>query len=322
MNYRALGATGISVSEIGFGTWGIGGITEGATSYGETDDAVSLRALARALELGMNFYDTSNIYGHEGHAETLLGKAFGGRREKIVLATKVGCVKHGGPYDISTPYIRTCLDGSLRRLATDHVDVYQLHSVPLDLARKTPECFEALRELKREGKIRAIGYSVKNPSDAQAAIEEFGVDVVQLNFNMMDQRALTEGIFDIARTHGTGIIVRTPFAFGFLTGKVAGTDFDPRDHRSAWSPEQLARWKESPDVFSPVNDIGVYTPAQFALKFCVAFPEVSTVVAGMLTEKEAEENAAASDLASLTNEQIAMIRKIREENTFFVSENK
>ncbi|MBI2278858.1 MAG: aldo/keto reductase [Candidatus Brennerbacteria bacterium] len=322
MNYRTLGATGISVSEIGFGTWGIGGLTEGATSYGETDDAVSLRALARALELGMNFYDTSNIYGHEGHAEALLGEAFGNQRERVVLATKVGCVKHGGPYDVSPSYIRSCLEASLRRLKTDYVDVYQLHSVPLELVRETPECFATLRELKKEGKIRAIGYSVKNPSDAKTAIEEFGVDVVQLNFNMMDQRALTEGIFDVARVRGVGIIVRTPFAFGFLTGKVTDTQFDSRDHRSVWSPAQLARWRESPNVFSPVNDKGIYTPAQFALKFCVAFPEVSTVVAGMLTETQAEENATASDLPPLTAAQLAAIRKIREVNTFFVSEKK
>jgi len=191
----------------------------------------------------------------------------------------------------------------------------------MELARRSPECFETMRELKREGSIRAIGYSVKNPGEAREAIEEFGVDVVQLNFNMMDQRALTEGVFDVARAYRAGVIIRTPFCFGFLTGTISDTQFHPRDHRSQWSERQIARWKESPDVFSIVDPEGVYTPAQLALRFCVAFPEVSTVVAGMLTEKEVIENTAEGDLPPLSETQIAQIRKIREENTFFVSEN-
>jgi len=320
MKYRQLGKTGISVSEIGFGTWGIGGITEGATSYGETDDTESLRALARAMENGINFYDTSNTYGY-GHAEELLGQAFSASREKVIIATKVGSVKHGGPYDVSPSYIRACLEDSLRRLKSSYIDVYLFHSVPLELVRATPGCLETLKDLKKEGKIRVFGYSVKNPADAVTAIKEFGMEVIQINFNMIDQRALTSGVFAAARAQGTGIIIRTPFCFGFLTDTITDTQFDSRDHRSAWPNEQLQRWQEAPKSFSLSDPIKRYTPAQLALKFCIGFPDVSTVVPGMLTNKEVDENSAASDLPALTAEQLKMIEKINRDNIFFVNKN-
>lgn len=316
MKDRQLGKTGISVSEIGFGTWGIGGATEGATSYGETDDKESLRALIHALQRGISFYDTANIYG-DGHAEELLGEAFGSDRGKVIIATKVGFVKHGGPHNVSPSYIRECLEDSLRRLKSDYVDVYQLHSVPPELVRAEPACLDTMKELKKEGKIRAFGYSVKNPVDALLVMEEFGVDAVQVNFNMTDQRVLQEGIFDAARAQGVGVIARTPLCFGFLTGAV-DTNFDPKDHRSVWSSEQIARWKEAPNVFSSIDREKEYTLAQFALKFCLSHPEVSTVIPGMLTVKEVEENALTSDLPSLTTEQLEMIEKVSRENTFFV----
>lgn len=316
MQYRQLGNTGISVSEIGFGTWGIGGLTEGATSYGETDDKVSLRALARAMELGVNFYDTSNTYGY-GHAEELLGRAFGAHREKVIIGTKVGSVRHNGPYDVSPSYIRACLEDSLRCLKTDYVDLYQFHSVPLELVRSTRECLETMRDLKKEGKIRAFGYSVKNPADAIAAIQEFGAEVVQVNFNMIDNRALALGVFEVARKYGVGVIARTPFCFGFLTGTITDINFNARDHRSAWPREQLARWKEAPRAFSPVDPEKKYKLAELALKFCISFPEVSAVIPGILTGKQVEENVVASDLPPLTAEQLAMIEKINRENIFF-----
>jgi aryl-alcohol dehydrogenase-like predicted oxidoreductase len=126
MKYRPLGRTGLSVSEIGFGCWGLGGVTPGATSYGEVDDAASLKALHRALDLGITFYDTSNLYG-DGHSEELLGEAFTGRRDKVVIATKAG----RSTYDTEayTPAeLRRSVEASLRRLRSDYVDVVQVHS--------------------------------------------------------------------------------------------------------------------------------------------------------------------------------------------------
>jgi len=317
MHYRLLGKTGIEVSEIGFGTWGIGGATEGATSYGDTDDQESRAALLRARERGINFFDTANIYGN-GHSEELLGEAFKGVREKVVIATKAGFTKHGGPHDVSVPYIRTCLEDSLRRLQTDYVDLYQLHSVPVELVRESSEVLELMQDLKREGKIRAFGYSVKTPREAAIAIGEFGAEVVQVNFNMIDQRAITDGVFDAIRESGAGFIARTPLCFGFLTGAISDTDFSPKDHRSSWSKEQLERWKSAPNVFSFIDSSGIYTPAQLALKFCLSFPEVSVAIPGMLSVGEVEENSNVSDLPSLSEVQLADIENISKQTKFFL----
>ncbi|MFH1162116.1 MAG: aldo/keto reductase [Candidatus Jorgensenbacteria bacterium] len=315
MKYRQLGKTGILVSEIGFGTWGIGGLTEGATSYGKTDDEESLRALAYAFEKGITFYDTANIYGR---AEELLGKAFGKRRDKVIIATKIGFEKHGGPHNVSPAHIRASLEESLKSLGSDYVDVLQFHSVPLELVRRENGCMETMADLKKEGKIRAIGYSVKDPAAALVAMNEFNVDAVQVNFNMIDQRVLTAGVLDAARERGTGIIARTPFCFGFLTGAITDTRFGVNDHRSTWPSEQLIRWKEAPAKFSLVDQESQYTPSQLALLFCIAFPEVSTVIPGMLTTGEVEENSAVSDLRPLSSKQVEAIKKICRESDFFI----
>ncbi len=317
MHYRSLGRTGIEVSEIGFGTWGIGGATEGATSYGDTNDADSLRALLRARELGITFYDTANIYGN-GHSEELLGEAFGKDRESVVIASKAGFTKHGGPHDVSVPYVRQCLEDSLRRLKTEYVDLYQLHSVPVETVRSSPETLRLMEDLKREGKVRVFGYSVKNPSEAHVAINEFGAEVVQVNFNMIDQRAITEGVFETIQKSGAGFIARTPLCFGFLTGALSDTNFSPKDHRSTWSPEQLARWKGAPNVFSFIDPTNTYTPVQLALKFCLSFSEVSLAIPGMLSTHEVEENSAVSDLPPLSDSQIADIEKVCKQTKFFV----
>jgi aryl-alcohol dehydrogenase-like predicted oxidoreductase len=317
MNYRPLGKTGITVSEIGFGAWGIGGETaDGANSYGKTDDAESKRALERAFELGITLYDTSNIYGY-GHSEELLGEVFRGRREKIVIASKVGFTKHNGPHDISPAYMRKCLEESLRRLRTDYVDVYQLHSPPLDLIERMPEALEELRKMKGEGKIRAIGISVKNPGDGVAAIEKCHFESVQVNFNMIDQRAWEAGVFDSAEKHGAGVIARTPLAFGFLTGLIKDLHFDLRDHRSAWPERQLKLWAEAPEAFAPLREKNGWTPIQLALKFCVSFDAVSAVIPGILHPGEAEENAKISDLPRLTKEELAAAAEIYRTHEFF-----
>ena len=318
MNYRKLGKTGITVSEIGFGAWGIGGETQdGANSYGKTDDTESKRALEKAFERGITFYDTSNIYGY-GHSEELLGEVFGARRDKVVIAGKAGFTRHDGPHDISPAYLRKCLEESLRRLKTDHFDVYQLHSPPIDLIEKTPEAIEELKKMKAEGKIRAIGISVKSPGDGVAAIEEYGFESLQVNFNLIDQRALASGLFDAAIKNGTGIIARTPLAFGFLTGTIKDLHFPEHDHRSRWSEAQLKRWAEAPELFSFLNEGKGWTPTQLALKFCISFDAVSAVIPGILHPGEAEENAKASDLPPFSKEEIEKAIKVYKSHEFFV----
>lgn len=317
MHYRKLGKTDIEVSEIGFGSWGIGGETsDGANSYGKTDDTESVRSLEKAFEKGINFIDTSNIYGY-GHSEELIGQTFRDRRDKIVIASKAGFVKHGGPHDLRGSFIRECLEGTLRRLQTDYVDLYQLHSPPIDLLRDTPEAIETMLALKKEGKIRAFGISVKNPQDGVLAIREFGAEVIQVNFNMIDQRALEAGVFDEAAKAGVGVIARTPLAFGFLSGAIKSFDFSAGDHRSSWPEGQLKRWADAPDLFSFINRDPARTPTQLALQFCLGFPGVSSVIPGILHPHEAEENAAASDRSPLTAEELAAVELVYKQHTFF-----
>lgn len=320
MRYRKLGKTGILVSEIGFGTWGIGGVTDGATSYGETNDIESTASLLKARDLGITFYDTANIYGN-GHSEELLGETFSGSRDGVVIATKVGFTKHGGPHDVSVPYVKKCLEDSLRRLKSDYVDLYQLHSVPPDLVRSSPEILDFMKTLKQEGKIRAFGYSVKSPQEARIAIEEFGADVVQVNFNMVDQRAITSGVFDVVRSSGAGFIARTPLCFGFLTGAIQDIQFSSQDHRSSWSQAQLERWKTAPDVFSFIDPEKKYTPAQLALKFCLSFDGVSTAIPGMLSVREVQENSQVSNLPELTDKQLKEIEEVCSQTKFFLEKS-
>lgn len=318
MKYRLLGKTGINVSEVGFGTWGIGGATpDGANSYGATDDKESVRALEEAISLGINFFDTSNIYGY-GHAETLLGETFGpSRRDKVIIATKVGFVKHGGPHDITPSYIRKCLEESLHRLRSDYVDLYQLHSPPIELLERTPEAVEELKTLKKEGKIRAYGFSVKNPQDGIVAIEKYGFETVQVNFNMIDERALECGLMDSASKNGAGIIARTPFAFGFLTGMITDVNFPPDDHRSTWPEKQLKMWLNAPALFAPINEGKKRTLAELALQFCLSFPSVSSVIPGILHPSEAKINAHASVIPPLTDEEREAVIAIYKQHEFF-----
>lgn len=317
MKYRSLGNTGLQVSEIGFGTWGIGGATsDGPNSYSSTDDKVSLTALHRALEVGINFYDTSNIYGY-GHAEELLAQAFKGKRDKVVIASKVGFVKHGGPWQLDEAYVRGELEKTLKRLNSDYVDLYQIHSPPISMLQEHPEYVETFRQLKKEGKIRAFGFSAKSPTDAIIAINDFGFETVQVNFSLIDQRAIESGLLDLAREKKIGVIARTPFCFGFLTDTITDLNFPKDDHRSVWPKAQLELWAKAPKLFAFLKEGKGWTSAQAALKFCLAPEAISSVIPGILTPEQAEINASASDLVPLTAGEVEKAKKVYSTNTFF-----
>lgn len=317
MKYRELGNTGIKVSEIGFGTWGIGGITDdGPNSYGDINDETSLKAFERALDVGINFFDTSNIYGY-GHAEELLARAFSKVRNKVVIAGKVGLVKHGGPWKIDPKYVRVELEKTLIRLGTDYIDLYQVHSPPIKIFQENPEYVETFRELKKEGKIRAYGYSVKHPDEGVIAIKDFGFEVIQVNFSLIDQRAIEVGLFDLALEKRIGIIARTPFSFGFLTGTITDLDFPESDHRSVWPKAQLELWARAPKLFESLCEGKEWSAVDLALGFCLSFEAISTVIPGILTPEQAEENARASSFPRLTDEEIKKAIEIYKSNTFF-----
>jgi len=320
MRTRKLGSTGLRVSEIGFGAWGIGGNAGGAIAYGPTDDAQSIRALQAACERGINFFDTADLYGF-GHSETVLGRALAGRRRgEVVLASKVGMVDADGRLDFSPAHLREALHRTLERLRTDYLDLYQLHGAPLEMLRRDSGPLEALEAFRREGKIRAFGLSARSPDEALAAVRELGLACLQVNFNLVDQRARENGLFALCAERNVGVIVRTPLCFGFLAGKVdAATVFDPADHRNRWSAEQRQRWADAVRLFfAGLGDRERQTPAQLALRFCLSFPAVSSVIPGMLTTAEVEENTRASDIGPLAPDDLDRFAGIYRSGEFFV----
>src|SRR5437870_12761822 len=225
MNYRELGRTGWKVSEISFGAWAIGG------AWGETDDRESLAALHRAVDLGVNFFDTADVYG-DGRSERLLAQLKRERSEEIIIATKAG--RRLAPH-VASGYNRENLsvfiERSLKNLETDALDLLQLHCPPTDVYYN-PELFAALDDFVRQGKIRYYGVSVEKVEEALKAIEYPGVQTVQIIFNLFRQRP-AELFFVEARRRDVGVIVRVPLASGLLTGKFGReTTFEPDDHRA------------------------------------------------------------------------------------------
>jgi aryl-alcohol dehydrogenase-like predicted oxidoreductase len=318
MKYRALGRTGMLVSEVGFGAWGIGGRTAGQTSYGDTDDRTSLAALSQALDHGITFFDTSSAYG-DGHSEELIGQAFHAQRERVVLATKAGYESWDRPPDFSAAAVVASAEASLRRLRTDYIDVFQIHNAPID-ALRAEELLAALQGLRKAGKIRAWGASTKSPADSIEAVRGLDVAVVQVNFNMMDVRAVTSGLMAEATTRGVAVIARTPLCFGFLSGAIGrDTAFLPGDHRLGWPREQLDNWIEGArDLLGVVTAEPGPQAVQSALRFCLSFPAISTVIPGILTPAEAGENARASDLGALPAKALDAVLEINRRRNFFV----
>jgi len=299
MEYRKFGRTDLTVSVIGFGAWGIGGPTlVGSTpiGWGNVDDDVSIRALHRARELGVTFFDTADFYGL-GHSEELIGRAFGGSRE-IVIATKVGHrIGPAGEFlaDYSREYIVEACERSLKRLRRETIDYYQLHSARV-AQLSTGEPAEAMERLRRAGKIRYWGVSLNTFQPAPEAdflMERHLGDGLQLVWNILNQRALP--IIRRAGMAGLGVIARMPLQFGLLTGKfTSATSFSTNDHRSfRLTPAIL---NSSLAVLEPVwktaESLGI-SRTELALRFCAGVPEISTIIPGIKTPAQAEENCGA-----------------------------
>jgi aryl-alcohol dehydrogenase-like predicted oxidoreductase len=318
VKYRPLGQTGLTVSEIGFGAWGIGGRTSGTTSYGDTDDRTSLAALDRALDCGITFFDTSAAYG-DGHSEVLIGQAFAGRRDKVMVATKAGYDSWDRRPDFSANAVVASTERSLARLRSDYVDLLQLHNPPAE-ALGDERLREALARLQGAGKVRAWGVSAKSPAEAIEALTAFGAPVVQANFNMMDVRAIDSGLLAEAERRGAGFIGRTPLCFGFLSGTITRqTAFPDGDHRLGWSRAQLENWIDGTgELLAAIGARPGRDGAQAALRFCLAQPALSSTIPGILTAAEAEENAAASGLGLLPPSAVAAVLDINRRRQFFV----
>jgi aryl-alcohol dehydrogenase-like predicted oxidoreductase len=318
MNYCSLGKTSIQISEIGFGAWGIGGMTPGASSYGPTDDDTSCRALSCALDNGITFYDTSNAYG-DGHSERLIGTTFNKTRDQVIIATKVGLLKYGVPLNFSTQAITTSLNQSLGRLKTDYVDLLQLHNPPPDVMENGDKILDCIDRLKSEGKIRAFGVSAQTPEHGLLAIKYLKPEALQVNFNMLDRRAVECGLMELAQGTQTSLVARTPLCFGFLSGTIVkNTQFESWDHRSRWPQEQVNAWVEGAEALLDCRKHEpIQTKPQFAMRFCLSFPQISTVIPGMMTEKEVLDNIRVSKLGPLTAVEMESLDKVYQENNSF-----
>lgn len=310
MQSRRLGKTGREVSEIGFGAWAIGG------SWGETDDDMSLAAMAAAVDAGVTFFDTADVYG-DGHSERLIATLLRERSEPLVVATKFG---RRAPLEVEQytyENLRSWLERSRENLGVDAIDLVQLHCPPWE-TYYTPAVFEACDRLVEEGLVRAYGVSVEKVEEALKAIEYPGVSTVQIIFNIFRQRP-AELCFEQARLRDVGVIVRVPLASGLLTGKFGrDTTFAPDDHRAfnrhgeqfdvgeTFAGVDFERGLEVVEELRALVPEGV-TLAQLALRWILGFEAVSTVIPGAKTPEQARANAAAADLPALPEDSLRTI---------------
>jgi aryl-alcohol dehydrogenase-like predicted oxidoreductase len=299
MRYRNLGNTGLQVSEIGFGAWAIGG-----TWWGPQDDEDSRLALHQALDMGCNFIDTAWVYG-DGHSERLIGSVLKERGERPVVATKVPPQNWNWENPPGTPlqeafseaWVNQKAEESLRNLGTDCLDVLQLHTWLKDWNQQADPLLETMARLKRNGKIRAFGISLrdKGSDEANDLIRWRQVDTLQIFFNLLYQEPLWK-VFPLAKEYGVGVIARVPLAFGALSGRFnSKTRFIGDDHRrNLYQGEGLLTTLKKVDKLKFLST-KTMPLAEAALKWTLAYPEVSTSIPGIRNLKQAQLNCLAGE---------------------------
>ncbi len=311
MKYRTLGRTELQVSEIGFGAWAIGGNDFG-NSYGSTDDRNSVQAVLKAVDMGCNFFDTADVYGH-GRSESILGYALKDVREKVCIATKVGGDFYHGPtkMNFSSEYITFALEESLKRLQTDYIDLYQLHNPILAMIHEG-SIFEVMEGLKKQGKIRLYGVSIHDPQEGIEVLRLGKLDTIQVVYNIFYQEPAKE-LFPLATEKNIGIIVREPLANGFLVAKYRKESiFEEGDIRHYWRREMIEARVEAANALKNFLAHNGRTLAQASLKFVLAEPAVSVTIPGAKTATQVEENLGASELSDLTDHEMnELIRAFR-----------
>lgn len=303
MNYRKLGKTGWDVSEISFGAWAIGG------TWGTVNDEESLKALNKAVDLGINFFDTADVYG-DGRSERLLAQLKKERSEEIFIATKAGRKLNPHTADgYNKENLTSFIETSLRNLNTDSIDLLQLHCPPTEVYYM-PEVFGYLDDLVSEGKLKYYGVSVEKVEEALKAVEFPNVQSIQIIFNMFRQRP-AELFFDRAREKDVGILTRVPLASGMLTGKLSkNSSFESDDHRNF---NRNGEMFDKGETFSGVDyDLSLeaveklksicpsdISMVQFALKWILMHNAVTCAIPGARNVKQVEQNSSASDLKEI-----------------------
>ncbi len=314
MNYRLLGKTGMKVSEISFGAWAIG------SAWGLVDDRESLAALHKAVDLGVNFFDTADVYGN-GRSERLIGKLLRERSETIYVATKAG--RKLNPH-VAEKYtaiaIRKFVEGSLKNLRVEALDLLQLHCPPPQIYY-TPEMFKELDDMVKAGKLKNYGVSVEKVEEALKAIEYPGVKTVQIIFNMFRQRP-AELFFREARSRWIGVLARVPLASGLLTGKMTrATRFRADDHRTfnrkgqafdrgeTFAGVDYGRGLQAVEELKQIMPHGM-TMTQFALKWILMHDAVSCAIPGAKKPEQVEDNCHASNAPRLSRRTMRQVKEI------------
>ncbi|MGE5106333.1 MAG: aldo/keto reductase [Sphingobacteriales bacterium] len=313
MRYRKFGDTDLIVSEIGFGAWAVGGgamIGNTAIGWGDADDDESVKAIHTSLDLGINFFDTADIYGL-GHSEELLGNILGNRKD-IIIATKGGNVSRNQQFtfDYTRHHILSACEASLKRLKREVIDYYQLHTARM-AHLQNGECIEAMKQLQREGKIRYWGISL-NTFDPLPEADFFLNNKIgngfQLVLNFINQKALP--LLKKSKENGYGIIVRMALQFGLLTGKFDNmVSFSDNDHRKNRLTKEVI--DASNQALAPVWKLCEKyncNKTQMALSYILSLPEVSTVIAGIRTGEQAKQNT--SGLFQLEEKDKQMIEQL------------
>ncbi len=314
MKYRKLGRTSWEISEVGFGTWAIG------SAWGRVDDNDSIKALHQALELGVNFFDTADVYG-DGRSEKLLAKLRNDSNGNFYIATKAG--RRLSPHTAegyNRKNLTAFVERSLRNLNTDAIDLLQLHCPPMEIYY-TPEVFDILDDFVKAGKLRFYGVSVQKVEEALKAIEFPNVQSVQIIFNMFRHRP-NELFFEQAKKRNVGILARVPLASGMLTGKLkSDSTFEPDDHRNFnRNGESFDRGETFSGVdyntsLNAVDELKKICPegmslTQFALRWILMFDAVTCAIPGAKRPDQAVENINAADLPPISVAQMEEVKNI------------
>lgn len=311
MKYNQLGDSGLSLSELGFGTWAIGG------DWGTHNDDDALKGLHRAMEAGVNFFDTADVYGG-GHSEELLARATKGKEDTIHIATKF--IRNGvinDPANYSKEQIRHYLESSLKQLNRETIDLYQIHCAPLEMLKQT-DVFPILDKLKQEGLIRSYGVSVESDEEGLYVLENTNASALQVIFNLLRQKPLDE-LFPKAQEKGVSILARVPLASGLLTGKFSKAHtFEDSDHRhfnkdgaafnvgETFGGLPFDKGVELSDQLKWIgNDRGSMTRA--ALKWVMQQEAMTSVIPGFKNEKQVIDNLKSLDVKDYSNEELTRL---------------
>jgi aryl-alcohol dehydrogenase-like predicted oxidoreductase len=322
MKYRTLGTSGIKVSEIGFGAW-----TIGLDWWGKKiDDNEAIRMLKRAYDLGINFYETADMYG-KGRSEKLMAQAFKDMRNEVIYSTKWGYDMYNAeqvghselPQKHNPEFLKFALEQSLARLQTDYVDVYSLHNPKMD-AVKNDALFAALDDLVAKGTIKshgaALGPAIGWKDEGLEAIKTRNISCLQTVYNILEQDPGRDFI-RAAEQHDVGIMVRVPDASGLLTGKVtADTNFDKNDHRAFRKREFILEAMQKIDNMKPIANNKGWNITELAIKFILSQKQISVVLPTMISIEEIEMFTSLSDGNYLNSSESAKVEEMFDKNFY------